>query len=341
MTSSSATHLAVERSLELLRAAGSIVITTHYNPDGDAMGSSLGLCRVLRNAGLQARVVLPNTPSVDLHWMPGYGDAITWDTQRTAAEEAVTKADVLFCLDFNRSDRVSGLEASLRAARVKVLIDHHRDPEGFAQVAFSDTSACATAQMVFDIVSAWGWLEHIDEHAATCLYTGLMTDSGSFRFPSTTPHTLRVAAELMARGARPERIHEAIMDNSTADRLRLLGYALHACMEVTPDQRAALIVLSQADLERFNFQPGDTEGLVNYGLSIRGNRLATFIVERPDVVKLSMRSKGALPVNEFLAEHFNGGGHANAAGGHANEPLAAVVARFKKELPAFLAQHPV
>ncbi|MBK9758922.1 MAG: DHH family phosphoesterase [Flavobacteriales bacterium] len=324
----------------LLSSPRNVAIVTHFNPDGDALGSSLGLWHVLKKLGHTAHVVLPNTAPLDLHWMPGYSEAIAWDTARSESERIVCESEILFCLDFNKPDRASGLESAVRAAKTKVLVDHHRNPDDFAQVAFSDITACATAQMVFDILGALGHMDLIDKNAATCLYTGLMTDSGSFRFPSTTPHTLHVAAELMAHGAVPERIYEAIMDNNTEDRLRLLGYALQERMEVMPDKRTALIVLTKEDLGRFNFQPGDTEGLVNYGLSIRGNRLAAFIVERPDVVKLSLRSKGNLPVNEFLASHFTGGGHANAAGGHAQWPLARVVEKFKQELPAFLAKYP-
>lgn len=340
MPSLSAPPEAVRELSALLSTSRTIVITTHYNPDGDALGSSLGLNHVLKKAGHQVRIVLPNTPPFNLHWMPGYTDVLAYDRAREESDATVRNCDVLFCLDFNRPDRVSGLEQALRAAPIKVIIDHHRDPDTFARITFSDTTACATGQMIFDIIGALGLMDHLDAEAATCLYTGIMTDSGSFRFNSTTPHTLEVAAELMRRGAIPDSIHSAIMDDNTEDRLRLLGFALSERMVVHADLRTAVIVLSAADLDRFHFQPGDTEGLVNYGLSIRGIRLAAFIVERPDVVKISMRSKGTLPVNGFLSTHFNGGGHANAAGGHAKQPLAEVVARFMRELPAFLAQHP-
>lgn len=325
---------------ELLARPLTISIVTHFNPDGDAMGSSLGLCGVLRRLGHDARVVLPNTPPLNLHWMPGFERVLAFDREQEASERAVRECDALFCLDFNKPDRVGGLEEALRASSTKVLIDHHRHPDPFATVSFSDVEACSTAQMVFDVISALGHADLIDTDAATCLYTGIMTDSGSFRFPSTTPHTMEVAGELMRRGAVPERIHEAIMDDNTESRLKLMGFALSERLTVYPELRTAMIVLSHADLERFGYQPGDTEGLVNYGLSVRGVRLAAFIVERPEVVKLSLRSKGALPVNELLATHFNGGGHANAAGGHAREPLQRVVERFLKELPAFLAAHP-
>lgn len=317
-----------------------IAITTHYNPDGDAMGSSLGLAHVLKRLGHDVQVVLPNTPPSFLHWMPGYEQAIAHDSRSAASKEAVAGAELLFCLDFNRGDRVSHLEDSVRAAPFRVLIDHHQDPEDFAQITFSDVSSCSTCQMVADILIALGFEEAIDAHAATCLYTGIMTDTGSFRFSSTAPHTLRVAARLMELGAVPDHIVSAVLDDNTEDRLRLLGFALSERMRVLPQYGTALITLSKGDLARFNFKPGDTEGLVNYGLSIRGVRLAAFFVERGDLIKVSMRSKGSLPVNRFLAEHYEGGGHSNAAGGQTKDPLDKAVSRFLEALPSFIATHP-
>jgi phosphoesterase RecJ-like protein len=325
---------------ELLSTRRRCAITTHFNPDADALGSSLGLMHLLRAAGHEAQVVLPNTPSGDLHWMPGYREVTSHDVRRAESEAVLSGSDLLFCLDFNRADRVGQAEAALRRAPVHVLIDHHREPDGFARLAWTDTSACATAQMIHDLAVAMGWQVYLDAEAATCLYAGIMMDSGSFRFSSTTPHTLRVAAALMEAGAVPERIHSAIMDNNREDRLRLLGFALNERMEVFPDLGTALFTLSTDDLQRFQYRPGDTEGLVNYGLTMTGIRLAVFLVERPDVVKISMRSKGALPVNTFLAAHFNGGGHLNAAGGQEKAPLDTVRSNLMAALPAFLAQHP-
>jgi len=317
-----------------------IAITTHHNPDGDAMGSSLGLAHVLRRAGHEVTVVLPNTPASFLQWMPGHADTIAHDVAPAASKAAITGAEVLFCLDFNRPDRVGALEDSVRAAAFPVLIDHHQDPDGFARIQFSDVTSCSTCQMVFDIVNALGLAGHITADAATCLYTGIMTDSGSFRFSSTAPHTLRVAARLMELGAVPDHIVSAVLDDNSVDRLRLIGFALSERLVVMPELGTAIITLSKADLDRFHFKPGDTEGLVNYGLSIRGIRLAAFFMERGEVVKVSLRSKGMLPVNRFLAEQFEGGGHINAAGGQARTSLAEAVARFHAALPAFIAAHP-
>jgi len=279
-------------------------------------------------------------PAPFLNWLPGAEEVLVFDRSKDDGTAKLQDADIVFCLDFNRQDRVGQAEEVLRKVPVKVLIDHHQDPEEFARVAFSDTAACATCQMVFDIVSALGLASLISVEAATCLYTGLVTDSGSFRFSSTRPHTMRVAADLMERGVIVERVHGAIMDDNTADRLRLLGFTLSERMQVFPELGAAVLHLSLADLRRFNFTPGDTEGFVNYGLSIRGIRISAFFMERPDLVKVSLRSKGSLPVDLFCKEHFNGGGHRNAAGGQGSDGLEAAMRKFMEHLPAFMYQHP-
>lgn len=319
----------------LLGSPKRTVIVTHYNPDGDAVGSSLGWMHLLRAAGHSATVVLPNQPPASLRWMPGYEETVAFDVAAERAEQAIREAEVLFCLDFNRLDRVEKLEHALRNAPFKVLIDHHREPEAF-DIQFSDITACATAQMVHDIAVGLGWRDLIGRDTATCLYTGIMTDSGSFRFSSTTPHTLRVAADLMERGAVPETIQSAVFDDNSFDRLRLTGFALSERLQIHAELGVAVIALSRKDLDRFNFQPGDTEGLVNYGLSIKGVKLAAFFMERPDRVKVSLRSRAQYPADRICADHFLGGGHRNAAGGHAFEPLAVVVDRFLKVAPAYL-----
>ena len=331
---------AVAALAQLLAEPQRIAITTHFNPDGDAMGSSLGLAHVLQAMGHQVQVVLPNEPPGNLRWMPGAGAALAHDKAKQACEEAIGKAQLLFCLDFNRPDRVHALEEAVKAAPLKVLIDHHRDPADAFNLVFSDITASSTCQMVHDVLSALGVGGLIEADAANCLYAGLMTDSGSFRFSSTSPHTLRVAAHLLERGAVPDMIHAAIMEDNSLDRLRLTGFALCERLKLVGNGTAAVIALSKADHEQFHYVPGDTEGLVNYGLSIRGVRLSVFLAERNDMVKLSLRSKGNLPVNEFLAAHFEGGGHANAAGGRSNESLDAAVERLLRELPGFLAKHP-
>ena len=325
---------------ELLSTPKRLALITHYNPDGDAIGSSLGLMHVLRAAGHEATVVLPNAAPAFLHWMPGYPEAMVHEPKRTDGPALIKAADAVICLDFNRRDRVGGLEEALRAAPFTVLIDHHQEPEDFAQISFSDASACATSQMVHAIIEALGWSDRISTAAATCLYTGIVTDSGSFRFGSTTPHTMRVAAELMERGVPFTQVHESIHDDNSLQRLRLHGFMLSERLTVLPELATTIITLSRADLDRFNHQPGDTEGFVNLGLSIRGVRLSAFFMERPDLVKVSLRSKGGLPVDGIVRDHFSGGGHRNAAGGQSKESLAATVERFRALLPTFMAAHP-
>jgi phosphoesterase RecJ-like protein len=336
MSSTSASAPQVRQLQELLHEPRRLAIVTHFNPDGDAMGSSLGLARVLGAMGHNVQVVLPNTPPPNLHWLPGYAECLAFDRDPAASVEAIASAAVVFCLDFSRSDRVGGLQEAVRAAATKVLIDHHQDPEDMARIAFSDTTACATCQMVYDILTAMDQGSRIDKEAATCLYAGIVTDSGSFRFRSTTAHTMRVAADLIERGVAVDQVQSNIMDDNSVERLKLLGFTLNERMTVLPEFGTAVIALSRADLKRFDFQPGDTEGFVNYGLSIKGVRMAAFFVERADLVKVSMRSKGDLAVDRFLKQHFNGGGHANAAGGHTSEGLQQAVDRFMGLLPAFI-----
>ncbi|MBL7951542.1 MAG: DHH family phosphoesterase [Flavobacteriales bacterium] len=330
----------LEKLREMLAKPRRIAIVSHYNPDGDAIGSSVGLMHILRAAGHSAKVVLPNTPADFLDWLPGRSEALCFDRSPDASLSTIRTSDMVLCLDFNQLDRIGGLEDAVRGAKVKVLIDHHQQPGDFAAVIFSDITASSTCQMVYDIALGLGLDEHIGLEAATCLYTGMVTDSGSFRFRSTTPHTMRVAADLMERGVAIDAIHSSIADTNSADRLRLLGFTLSERMTVLPDLRTTVIGLNKDDLKRFNFRTGDTEGFVNYGLSIKGMRLAAFFMERPDVIKISLRSKGDLPVDRFLKEHFEGGGHANAAGGQSKESLEVAVQRFMSLLPAFLAAHP-
>lgn len=336
MSSSSAPAGPIAALRALLNTPKRCAIVTHYNPDGDALGSSLGLCHVLRAAGHRADVALPNTHPAFLDHLPGTDGAVAFDRDPTAAVALIAQCEVLFCLDFNRTDRVGGLEQAVKAAKVKVLIDHHQDPDNFAQISFSDTSACSTSQMVVDITQALGHDELLGLDASTCLYTGIVTDSGSFRFASTTAHTMRVAAHLMERGVRITDVHESILDSNRESRLRLLGFTLHERMEVLPELGTTIIALTAADLNRFDFRPGDTEGFVNYGLSIQGIRLAAFFIQRSDMVKVSLRSKGELAVDGFLKEHFNGGGHRNAAGGQCPGSVQDAVARFRTLLPGLI-----
>lgn len=330
----------IKQLKDLLGRSKYIAIVSHHNPDGDAMGCSLGLAHVLRVLGKEVTVVMPNTPAPYLQWMPGASGIIAFESDKEKATELIRKADVLFCLDFNRADRVRDLEQPIRTAKKKVVIDHHQEPEEFADILISDVTASSTCQMIYDVLMGMGYVGFIGTDAATCLYTGMVTDSGSFRFRNTTGHTMRVAADLLDKGVEIDRVHSSISDDNTVDRLKLLGFTLSERMDVRQEQQSVIMWLGKSDLDRFNYKPGDTEGFVNYGLSISGIRLSAFFMERADGIKISVRSKGMLPVNELTKEHFEGGGHINAAGGQTKESMYEAISRFNRLLPEFMKEYP-
>ncbi|MCB0794138.1 MAG: bifunctional oligoribonuclease/PAP phosphatase NrnA [Flavobacteriales bacterium] len=330
---------AIAELKQLLAGPKGVVCTTHFNPDGDAMGSTLGLVQALRKLGHDAHAVLPNIPPGFLQWMPGYAQAVAADKDIERAEELLLASDVLFCLDHNTPDRVGPLQQALERHPLKVMVDHHQDPSDMATIMFSDTASGSTAQLVFDLLVALGAKHVIDTEIATCLYTGIMTDSGSFRFGSTTAHTHRVAAELLESGVRPDQVYNAVMDNSSEQRLRLLGHALSNRLDVIPDLGVAIMALSAQELKDHGFKLGDTEGFVNYGLGIRNIRLSALFMEAGEIVKISLRSIGDLPVDLLARTHFLGGGHRNAAGGRSEESLDATIERFRSLLPDFLNEH--
>jgi len=322
---------------ELLAQPGRIVITTHHKPDGDAMGSSLALYNYLVQKGHHVRVISPTDYPVFLHWLPNNPEVIIFTEKPEESRIHVNEADLIFCLDFNSLSRINELGDIVREARgKKVMIDHHLEPEGFDDFRHWSINACATAQLVYDfIVNIMHEPELINKDVATCLYTGIMTDSGSFRFPTTTPEVHRITAELITKGAENAKIHQLVYDNFSEERLRFLGYCLLNKLEVLPEFNTSIIVVTQAELRHYHITTGDTEGLVNYALTINGIKLAALIIERADRVKLSLRSTGDFPANEICKKYFSGGGHRNAAGGQSEERLDKVVARFKEILPEY------
>ena len=314
-----------------------IVITTHHKPDGDAMGSSLGLYHYLIQKGHQVNVVSPTDYPDFLHWLPGNSDVIIYTEKDAESKELVAKADLIFCLDFNALSRINELGEEVRKSdALKIMIDHHLEPEGFEDFRHWDTKACATAQLVYDfIVYQLNDGDLINKNVATCLYTGIMTDSGSFRFPTVTSDLHRIVANLIDAGAENWRIHQLVYDNSTENRLKFLGFCLSSRLQVFREFNTALISVSKEDIRQFDVQTGETEGIVNYALSINGIKLTAFIVERSERVKLSLRSVGDFPANEVCKKYFSGGGHKNAAGGQSDEPFEAVVEKFKSILPEY------
>jgi phosphoesterase RecJ-like protein len=321
---------------EALHSPQKIVIVTHFNPDGDAMGSTLGLAHLLKKQKHKVQVICPNPWPSFLNWMHGTDEVLNHEFHKKKAEKYVSDADYIFCLDFNTPNRVGTLEEALIQAKgTKILIDHHQQPGNFAQYIFSDTTACSTCQMIYQFAACMGLTEGIDREAANCLYTGIMTDTGSFRFRGTTAETHRVIAALIDAGAENTLIPERVFDAYTADRLQLLGYCLSEKLQLLGDFNTAFICLTEPELTRHNFQKGDTEGIVNYPLSIGNVKFSAFFVEREGEIKISFRSKGDFDVNQFARKHFIGGGHKNAAGAKSDDTLDETISRFILALSSY------
>ena len=307
----------IQQLKALISTPKKIVITTHRGPDGDAIGSSLAMYHLLKQLGHTVNVITPNDYANFLHWLVGDKEVIVYEGNEAKADTITAQADVIFLLDFNTLNRLSSFENSVsKSSATKVLIDHHQDPDrNIAELIFSDTTACSTAQMVYEVIDALEMTSYLNKAMAECLYVGIMTDTGSFKYASTTAKTHHIIAKLIAAGAENAKIHDLIYDNSSANRIKLLGYCLNEKLRLYPENNAAIISLTDEELKRFDFQKGDTEGIVNYALAIKGIKFAAFIAEKDGMVKLSLRSKGSFKVNLIAGKYFSGGGHMNAAGG--------------------------
>lgn len=305
------------------------VITTHHKPDGDAMGSTLGLYLFLKNF-MKVQVITPTDYPEFLNWLPGNDDVLIYEGNEEKATQMAQEAELIFCLDFNRLSRINEFGNVVRqSAAKKILIDHHLDPENFEDYTYWDNHTSSTAELVFHMIKNYFGLEFITPEIGTCIYCGLMTDTGNFQHNNTTAMTHRVAADLIEAGVVHTDIHERIFDVFTLNRSRLFGYCLLEKLEVIPELRTALIWLSKEELERFGVVTGDTEGLVNLGLGIQDVVLSVLIVDRTKLVKMSFRSKGDFAVNEYAEKYFNGGGHRNASGGQSDDTLENVVQKFR------------
>jgi phosphoesterase RecJ-like protein len=321
----------IKNIFPLLSHPRNVVITTHQKPDGDAMGSSLAMYHFLKQLGHNVTVISPTNWASFLNWMPAVKLVLDYEVQTEKSNIAIDAADWIFCLDFNTMSRTKRMEERLLKAKAeKVLIDHHQEPqvEVFAY-GISDTGKSSTCEMVYDFITASGHGHNIDPIIADCLYTGVMTDTGSFRFPSTTASVHQMVADLKDKGLKHSIIHEELYDNFSENRFRFIGNVLLNRMQVFYEYNAALIAIPQSDLIKYDIRTGDTEGLVNYPLSIKGIKLAAIIIDRGEERKSSFRSKGDFDVNTFARKYFNGGGHFNAAGGFNKEPLEEVVEKFK------------
>ena len=317
-----------------------IVIIPHKNPDGDAIGSTLALQHYLTQNNHKVTTIAPNDYPKFLKWIPGEESILKFDSREDEAIKKIKTAELIFTLDFNALNRVADMKPVLEEASATfVMIDHHQQPEDYAAYMYSDTSMSSTCEMVYNFIGFMNDLDKITPEIATCLYTGIMTDTGSFRFPSTTSTTHSVIADLIEKGADNAAIHNQIYDTNSLSKLHLLGCALKNLV-VLEEYHTAYITLTQKELHQYNFKKGDTEGFVNYGLSIEGIRFAVIFIEnaQENYIKISLRSKGDFSVNEFSRAHFNGGGHTNAAGGRSDFSLEETIRRFTELLPQYKSQ---
>lgn len=328
----------IQQLSELLQGRKKIFVVSHKNPDGDAIGSAIGWGRFLKNMGHEVVVSTPNEYPDFIAWIEGAKDILMYSQHPDKVKEEVAAADLIFCLDFNALQRIDETgDLIAKAKGKKVLIDHHQQPESFPDITFSDVTACSTSQMVFEIIEALGQKKLMDAGAAAALYVGIMTDTGSFKFPSTTAQTHRVISELIYAGANNAHIHQLVYDNQSMDRLKLVGHCLDT-MEVLSQYKMAIIKVTKKDHQTFNIQKGDSEGIVNYPLGVKDIVFSAFFREDKDLVKISFRSKGTFDVNALARKYFSGGGHINAAGGVSSEGLEKAIQKLKDVLPEYEAE---
>ena len=320
-----------------LNTPSRVIVTMHQKPDGDAMGSALGLYHFLKALGHSVTVISPTNWANFLDWMPGIEQVVDFEKNREKAKKLISETEILFCLDFNILHRTKNMEPFLADATCcKVLIDHHQQPqESEFTYGISDTSKSSTCEMVYDLIINSGHANLLNSEIAECLYTGVMTDTGSFRFPSTTASVHTMVAKLKETGLNHTKVHDHIYDNFLENRLRFIGYALLNRMEVLYEYNAALMYITRPDLNRFDIKTGDTEGLVNYLLSIQGIKFGALVIDRDEESKWSFRSKGNFDVNEFARKHFEGGGHKNAAGGRSSDSLESTIKKFKEVIKEY------
>ncbi len=320
----------IKATKKLLSVPQKIVIVPHKNPDGDAIGSTLALWHYLRNSGQKATIIAPNDYPKFLKWMPGNEHILNFEKENRQAKNAIAEATLIFTLDFNHLGRIGQLQPLLEESTAKfIMIDHHQAPADYAEITYSDVTMSSTCEMVFNFIEYLGDTDKVTPEIANCLYTGIMTDTGSFKFSSTTSRTHQVVAKLIDKGANNTNIHNKIYDTNSPSRLHLLGCALKNLV-ILADYHTAYITLSQEELDAYDYKKGDTEGFVNYGLTLEGICFAVIFIENKEegIIKISFRSEGDFSVNEFARTHFHGGGHTNAAGGRSDVSLEKTAEHF-------------
>lgn len=323
--------------VDAIRNAEHIVITSHRSPDGDSVGSSLGLLRFIHALGKDANICHPDPMPKFLEWVKGDDKVLDAEHSLQQVKLLMQEADLIFLLDYNDPDRLGEpMSDWIREAQCrKIMIDHHLFPTDFADITISDPAVCSTSQLVYELIEQSGELSKLDVPAGTALYLGIMTDTGSFRFSSVTPKTHRILAHLIETGVAHSLVHERTLDTNRVDQIRLRSYILAERLEVIENYRVAIISVTDEELKRFHYVKGDTEGLVNVALSLAGVDVAVFFTENEKGVKISFRSKGSVPVNKIAMEQFNGGGHLNAAGGSFEGSLQESIEHFKQLIPEY------
>lgn len=320
---------------EYLSIPRDLVICSHRNPDGDAIGSSLALYHFLNKMGHTVRVVFPSEYPDFVAWMPDAEQIIIHDIDPERGKAVVDRADLIFCLDFNSLSRIDKLGEYIGSKDTPlVMIDHHLEPDIHTVFQINDTTASSTCELIYDFIEMMDMMGDLDPTIGECLFTGILTDTGSFKY-ATSPKLFRIVADLIERGVDDYKIQDLIFNAQSEKRLRLLGHCLANRMEILPEYHTGIIYLSRRDYETFNIQRGDTEGIVNYMLTMKNIKVAAFIMEQPTIVKISMRSKGDFSVQEICQKHFKGGGHKNALGGSSYLPLRKTIQKFKDILPEY------
>ena len=321
----------VSRSYKLIEAAERIVILTHLSPDGDAVGSSLGLYHFLREIGKEPVVVVPNRFPSFLNWMSGAADIVVLEEKHKEVQGLITEADLLICVDFNDLKRIDGAKPFVEQSHAKkILIDHHLSPEAFADVTISHPEISSSSELVFRLICRMGFFQNITKVCAESIYVGMMTDTGNFSYASQSPEIYHIISELLSKGIDKDNIYRLVYNTYSENRMRLMGFCLVEKMKLYKEQRTAVISLSLDELARFDYQVGDAEGFVNIPLSIEGIDVSVFVREDVKKVKMSFRSQGTFPVNKMASTYFNGGGHLNAAGGESYLSLAETLDKLEK-----------
>ncbi len=327
----------IQQTKKLIDRHEKIVIVTHTSPDGDAIGSSLGLFHFLDEIDKQVSLIVPNEFPEFLEWMTGAGDVVVYNKYTEFAQQLIDSAEVIFCLDFNSKKRIGEMESVImKSSAKKVMVDHHPYPEDFCDVTISYPQICSTGELIFRMICRFGQFESINLSCAEAIYVAMMTDTGAFTYNSDSPEVYTIVSELIKLGVKKDTLYQKVYHNYSVDRMKLMGYSLSEKLKIYPEQHTAIISLTKAELNKYNAKRGDTEGFVNIPFSISGINCSVFFREDNEKIKISFRSKGSLAVNRVASEYFGGGGHTNAAGGEFYGTMDEALALFEKVIPHYL-----